>query len=154
VDGYDYNAAEVMTLFLARHYPERTDHESGILRDYLSAHVTEYDRVSFSVRVGEGQTADPNAPAGVQRSIRFSSRKRIDFLGWAGNQPTIGELKERVTPAVLGQLRTYRQLFLEEQPDALEPRLIAIGRYSDSDTLRVLAAEGITVYLYDAPAGE
>ncbi len=148
MEGYDYDAGAVLEAFLARHFPERTDRESGILRDYLSQHVTEYDRVSFSVRVGQGWTPDPAALAGVQRSVTWSTRKRIDFLGWSGNQPTIGELKERVSPAVLGQLRTYRQLLLEELPDVPEPRLIAIGRYSDPDTLRVLTGEGITVYLY------
>lgn len=150
--GYDFTSADLTTLLLRRFYPERTDRESTIIRDWLLAHGPEYDRLSFSVRVGEGQTPNPDDLPGVQRSVAFSSRKRIDVLAWQGDQPTIVEVKERVNPAVLGQLLTYRQLFLEDNPDAAEPILVAIGRYSDPDTLRSLQAQGITVYLYEPPA--
>lgn len=151
MEGYDYAAGDVLTQFLQRHFPERTDRESGIIRDWLSAHVGDYDKFSFSVRIGEGQTPNPNDLPGVQRSVAFSSKKRIDVLAWKGITPTIVEVKERVTPAVLGQLLTYRRLFLEENADAEDPALVAIGRYSDPDTIRALNAEGVTVYLY-APA--
>lgn len=149
MEGYDYDAREVLTQFLLRHFPERTDRESGIIRDWLTAHVTDYDRFSFSVRVGEGQPPNPDDLPGVQRSVAFSTKKRIDVLAWQGAQPTIVEVKERVTPAVLGQLLTYRQLFLEENPDALEPVLVAIGRTSDPDTIRALNAQGVSIFLYE-----
>jgi hypothetical protein len=154
MQGYDFPGADLATLILRRFYPERTDRESTIIRDWLLAHGAEYDRFSFSVRVGEGQTPNPDDLPGVQRSVAFSSRKRIDVLAWRGAQPTIVEVKERVTPQVLGQLVAYRDLFLEEKPDAEEPILVAIGRYSDPDTLRVLTANGITVYLYEPAAGD
>lgn len=151
MEGYDYKASDLAELILRRFYPERTQRESGVIRDWLLLHGAEYDRLSFSVRVGEGQTPAPDLPAGVARSVVFSSKKRIDVLAWQGNTPTIVEVKERITPAVLGQLLTYRQLLLEEQPDVDEPRLVAIGRYSDPDTLRTLSAQGVDVFTY-APA--
>jgi hypothetical protein len=79
----------------------------------------------------------------------FSSRKRIDCLFWQGDEPTIIEVKERVSLAVLGQLRGYAHLLQEDRPGIPEPKLLAIGRYSDDDTLRVLTAGGIDVLLYD-----
>ena len=148
IAGYDFARDDLATLLLRRFYPERTDRESTIIRDFLLAHGTEFDRFSFSVRVGEGQTPDPTHLEVVQRNAIFSSRKPNDVLAWTGSQPVIIEIKERVTPAVLGQLRTYRQLWWEEHPDAVEPRLVAVGRYSDDDTLRTLAADGVDVYLY------
>lgn len=154
MDGYDFSGADLATLILRRFYPERTDRESTIIRDWLLAHGADYDRFSFSVRVGEGQTPNPDDLPGVQRSVAFSSRKRIDVLAWRGAQPTIVEVKERVTPGVLGQLVAYRDLFLEEKPDAEDPILVAIGRYSDPDTIRVLNANGITVFLYEPAAGD
>jgi hypothetical protein len=50
---------------------------------------------------------------------------------------------------VLGQLTTYRHLLLEDRPGIPDPWLMSIGRYSDDDTLRVLAANGVEVILYD-----
>ena len=148
IEGYDFGHDDLTVLLLRRFYPERTDRESTIIRDWLLAHGADYDRFSFSVRVGEGQTPAPDLEAGVVRSVVFSSRKRIDILAWQGNTPTIVEVKERVTPAALGQLLTYRHLLLEELPDAPDPRLVIIGRYSDPDTLRSLSAHGVDVYLY------
>lgn len=149
-DGYDFTKDDLATLLLRRFYPERTDRESTVIRDWLLEHGAEYDRFSFSVRVGEGQTPDASHLPGVQRATVFSSRKRIDVLAWQGNSPTIIEVKERVTPAAIGQIQTYRLLLMEEFPGIPEPRLVIAGRYSDPDTLRSCAAHGIDVYLYDA----
>ena len=147
--GYDFTRDDLASLLLAKFFPERPNGETAIIRDFLSAHGAEYDRLSFSVRVGVGLTPDPSHLPGIQKNTVDSSRKRIDILLWQGDQPTIAEVKQRVNPAALGQLQTYRHLWLEENPDAREPRLIAIGRTSDGDTLRVLTAAGVTVYLYE-----
>lgn len=150
MDGYSIEHDDLALLLIRRSYPERTDRESSIIRAWLAAHGREYGHFLFSVRIGEGQTPNADDLPGVQRSQTFSTKKRIDVLAWVGNQYTIVEAKERVTPAVLGQLLTYRQLFLEENVNADEPILVAIGRTSDPDTLRSLAANGITVYLYES----
>jgi hypothetical protein len=148
MEGYDFSGADLTTLLLRRFYPERTDRESTIIRDWLLEHGADYDRFSFSVRIGEGQAPAPDLQAGVARSVVFSSRKRIDVLAWQGNGPTIVEVKERAVPAALGQILTYRQLFLEENPDAPEPRLLVIARYGDAETIRILNDHGVDVLLY------
>src|SRR5262245_8151124 len=104
-------------------YPERTDGESAVIRDFLLEHLEEFDSVDFSVRIGEGITPDPSHLPGVQRQTAFNSKKRIDVLAWRGPQPVIVEVKQRVTPASLGQILTYRNLWLEEHPDGLVPEL-------------------------------
>jgi hypothetical protein len=150
VDGYarPYTVDDLNALLIRKWFPERTPRESTIIRDFLVAHGHEFDKFYFSVRVGQGLSPDPAHEPGVQWNTTYSTRKRVDLLLFQGTRATIGEVKERISPAVLGQLRTYRQLYLEDHPGAEEPRLIAVGRVSDDDTLRVLAAEGIDVYLY------
>jgi|SRR5216684_3049932 len=148
IPGYDFARADFAELLLRSFYPEKTNRESGVIRDYLQQHLAEFDRVSFSVRVGEGLPPDPSHLVQIQNNTTRFTKKRIDVLGWNGTQPTIVEAKERLTGAALGQLLQYRHLFLEENPSAHEPRLVAIGRYSDEDTLRVFAANGVDVYLY------
>src|SRR5205085_7065166 len=123
-----------------------------VIRAFLLNHGQEYDRYGFSIRIGAGITPDPAHLPAVQQNAVFSSMKRIDALFWSGPQPTIVEVKYRITPASLGQILTYRQLFLEAAPDAPDPRLIVIGRYSDDDTTRVLQDHGVTVYLYEPSA--
>src|SRR2546425_13376474 len=150
--GYDFSKDDLATLLLRRFYPERTDRESTVIRDFLFAHGAEFDRFSFSVRVGLGVTPDPALLPAVSRNFRDSTRKRIDILAWRGTQPVIVEVKDSITPASLGQILTYRHLWLEENPDAAEPALVVIGRHADADTLRALNAAGVTVYLYQAAA--
>lgn len=154
LQGYDYASSDFATLLIARWFPEKTDQETALLKDYLLAHLPEFDKLSFSVRIGAGLTPDPSHLPGVQANTERSSRRRIDMVGWFGNQATIVEAKKAVGHAVLGQLLSDRILWLEEFPDAPEPRLVAIGRTSDEDSLRILGSHGIDVYLYETPTAE
>jgi hypothetical protein len=146
--GYDFGRNDLALLLIRRFYPERTDRESKIIHAWLEARGKDFDAWSFSVRVGQGVAPDPSHLPGVQANTVFSSKKRIDILCWQGQQPYIGEVKLRVNPQALGQLQTYRHLWLEENPDARDPRLFAIGAFSDDDTIRVLNANGVDVFLY------
>lgn len=150
MEGYDFHRDTFPELLLRRFYPEKTDRESGVLRDFLVRHLHDYDRVSFSVRIGEGIAPDPTHLPGVQRSTAFSSRRRIDMVLWQAQRVTLCEAKDRLRHDVLGQLLSDRQLWLEERPDDFEPTLIAIGRSSDPETERILSAHGIEIYIYDA----
>ena len=149
-NGYTFTKNDLATLILMRFYPERTTNESAVIRDFLLAHGAEFDRFDFSVRVGQGATPDPTLTQKQQNAIIRSSRKRIDILAWRGQQPVIVEVKVDITPASLGQIQTYRHLWLEENPNELDPELIVVGRTSDADTVRALQANGITVYTYTA----
>jgi hypothetical protein len=148
IDGYDYGRDDFARLLIAKHYPERTDGESWVIRAFLEHHLSEYDRIVFSKRVGRGVLPDPEHLPAVQRNTAFSSKLRIDILAWRGNQPVIVEVKQHVTPASLGQILTYRHHFAAEFPDAPEPELVVVGRTANEDAVDVLQSHGITVYLY------
>lgn len=150
-NGYWFTAADLPRLVVAAYYPERTDQESSVIRDYLNAHGTEFDTLGFSIRVGQALQPDPSHLIGVQRSTIYSTRKRIDFVGIKGDLTTLVEAKQRVQPSALGQILTYRKLYLEEHPDVHNVRLIVIGRYSDDDTVNSLIAHGVDVFIYTPP---
>lgn len=151
---YAFGPDDFATLLIRSWYPERTDGESLVIRAFLLAHLREFDRLIFGKRVGHGEPPDPTHLPAIQQQTVLNTQKRIDILAWRGTQPVIIEVKQRVTPAALGQILTYRHHFLEESPDAPEPELVVVGRESDADTLAALAAHGITVYLYpDAVVG-
>lgn len=145
---YTFESQDFALLLLRRYFPERTDGESAVIKAYLLEHAKEFDRITFSKRVGQGAVIDPTTTPAVQRATSYSTRKRIDILAWRATQPVIIEVKQSVTPAALGQILTYKHHFLEENPDAAEPELVVVGRQSDRDTIAALNAQGITVYLY------
>lgn len=151
-NGYWFTAADLPTLQVARFYPERTVKESGVIRDYLENHGREFDQIGFSVRVGQALRPDPTHLVGVQKSTIYSSRKRIDVVGVGGAGITLVEAKARIEPSALGQILTYRNLWLEEYPTNTNPNLVVIGRYTDQDTIKSLNAHGVTVYVYPEAA--
>lgn len=150
-NGYWFTDSDLPNLVIANYYPERTDQESGVIRDYLHAHGTEFDVFGFSVRVGQALAPDPTHLIGVQRSTIYSTRKRIDFVGIKGELHTLVEAKQRVQPSAIGQILTYRKLYLEEHPEVHDVRMIIIGRYSDADTVNSATAHGIDVLIYTPP---
>jgi hypothetical protein len=145
---YTFESADFATLLLRRFFPERTDGESAVIRAYLLDHYKEFDRITFSKRIGQGADIDPTTIPAVQRATAFSTKKRIDILAWRATQPVIIEVKQSVTPSALGQILTYLHHFGEEFPDAPIPELVVVGRESDRDTIAALNANGVTVYLY------
>lgn len=150
--GYTFNSDEFAQLLIAKSYPEKTDQESALLRDYLREHLHDFDRVEFSVRIGAAVTPDPSHLDGVQRQAILNSMKRIDMVGYFGQSATLVEAKTVLSHQVLGQLLSDRLLWIAEHPDADEPALIAIGRRSTPQDLAILQSHGITAILYDAPA--
>lgn len=150
IDGYHFGRDAFALLLLRKFYPERTDSESAIIRDFLQQHIEEFDAIDFSVRVGQGLTPDSSLLPQVAANAVRSSKKRIDMVAWQGNVAVLIEAKTRVSHEVLGQLLTDKHLWIEENPDGPEPRLVAIGRRSDDDSLRAIAAHGIDVYIYEA----
>src|SRR5688572_6710639 len=114
VNGYDFGDERFEELLLRRFYPEKTDHESRLLLEYLAEHLRDFDRVSFSVRIGQGVTPDPSLLPGVQRQAERNSKRRIDFVGWNGPRATLVETKTRLGHEVLGQLVTDRMLWINE----------------------------------------
>lgn len=152
--NYVFDRNDFGLLLIRKAYPERTDGESAVIRAFLLQHLNEFDSIAFGKRVGQGEPPDPSHLPAIQLQTKLNTQKRIDLLAYRGRQPIIIEAKQRVTPATLGQILTYRHHFLEESPDAPEPELVVVGRESDADTLAALGAHNITVYLYaDAVAG-
>ena len=148
LDGQIYDRNDFGQLLIRRSYNERNEGESFVIRAYLMGHIREYDRLVFGKRVGTGVEPDPTHLARVQANTVFSTKLRIDILGWRGNQPVIIEVKQRITPACLGQILTYKHHFVEENPDVPEPELIVVGREAVDDAVVALQANSVTVYVY------
>lgn len=146
--NYVYDSKDFALLLIAKSYPERTDREALVIRAFLQEYITHFDRLEFGKRVGAGEPPDPTAPPNIQRQTLLNTQKRIDILAWKGRNPTIVEIKYRITPAALGQILTYRHHLLQDVPNAPEPEMVVVGQSSDADTTAALNAHGVTVILY------
>jgi hypothetical protein len=137
---YAFDRNDFALLLIRKAYPERTDGESAVIRAFLHRAPERVRSIVFGKRVGQGEPPDPTHLPAIQRQTTLNTQKRIDILAFRGAQPIIIEVKQRVTPAALGQILTYRHHFVEENPDAPEPDLWIVGRESDADTLAAISA--------------
>jgi|GEM_PF-3101849 len=153
LDGYTFLRDDFSLLLIRKHFPERTDGESLVIRAYLLEHLGEFDSIVFSKRIGRGVPPNPDHLPAVQANTVFSSMLRVDILAYRGAKPVLIEVKQFVDPKALGQILTYRHEFLAAFPDAPEPELVVVGRTASENAVPALTAHGVTVYLYpDATA--
>lgn len=128
-------------------YPHLLPAEAVIWARFLLLHGQEWDRYDYDQRVGRGRPVDPRVPPEVQADWIWLTKKRIDVVGWKGEQPTIFEVNPRGSRSVLGALEEYRDLWVEDPERRGMPDLIAVISRIDPDLQRVMEARGIKVFV-------
>lgn len=119
--------------------------ESYIMRDWLKLHGAEISKIEFYARLGEGSDPLPEWSDDDKANHKYQTAKRADAIVWFDQQPVILELKQRLVAAAVGQILSYRHFFMEMYPDALEPKMRAVCRWTDQDVMRVMSSYGIDV---------
>ena len=132
--------------------PALTPIESAISKAWLDQHWREYDTVNFNVRLGQGVILPAGSPDYLKKFVRASHAKRADMILTQGVESTIVECKVRIGASALGQLLTYRQLYLTENPDLAVVHLLAIGQTIEPDVQAILASHDIAVEVFPAVA--
>jgi hypothetical protein len=122
--------------------------ESAVAKAYLTKHVDDFDRVDINVGLGPGVTLPYGTPDYVQKCASASSRLRADMVLYRGSTATIVEVKDRIYPAVLGQLISYWHLLTEENPQLIQVYKVAAGQTIQPGLIPILDTYGITVELF------
>jgi hypothetical protein len=127
-----------------RLYPHLMPLEIPIWEGFLSLHSSEYDRFEYDVRVGESITPPPDVDANIADMAVSLAKKRIDAVGWQGDNPTIIEIKSYAGLTAIGQLMTYPLLYTKEFPDHKPPGVLLV-------TMRLLPDIEFTLNTYSIP---
>ena len=131
-------------------YPGMAPREVIIFRAWLAANQSQYDRFEYNVRVGNGVDPGPTYPAVYRQQYIENTQKRIDAIGWQGNQPTIIEVKDRATASCMSQILTYKTLWPITFPNTPAPKLLLVTNRVAADMPMVLDASGITLAIVPA----
>lgn len=126
--------------------------ETAVAKAYLAKHVDDFDRVEFNVGLGPGITLPVGTPPYVQKCATASSRLRADMILYTGDTATIVEVKDRIYPAVMGQLLAYWHLLKDDNPQLLQVYKVAAGQSVQPGLSPVLQTYGISVELYPGAA--
>ena len=79
----------------------------------------------FDTHLGQGMPLDPSWPAWLQAMATRLTQKRVDVVATTPTATWLLEMKPRAGPSAVGQLLTYRSIFLREFPQ-LAPFLIGV----------------------------
>ena len=130
-------------------YPGDTPPESNLLRAYLAPRLTMFDRIEFDVRLGEGATPPPGWEQKHQDQFRRGTMLRADCICYEGENAVIVEVKKRGTAGAMGQLLSYRSLYMAAHPQRPEPTMVLVCESVTDELVDVMNAHWISVYVLE-----
>lgn len=101
----------------------------------------------FDVHLGRGLPIDPTWPAWLISMATTLTQKRVDLVAHTNAATWILEIKPRAGPGAVGQLLTYRQLYLEQLKPTHPLHLGIIADRNSYDMLPVYDAHAIRLFL-------
>jgi hypothetical protein len=111
----------------------------------LSDEANMWQRWDFDVSVGPGIDPGPGFDPEIRSNAIYLTQAKIDVVGWAGNIPTIFEVKPQLSIQGFGQLIAYRWYF--QQHTGIYAHLAGITDYMN-DMYRILYdAFDIDIYI-------
>ena len=120
---------------LRSRYPHMLPEDVVVWREYLGGDQVDFNCVWYDVHVGHAMSVPLGSPAYMHRVVAGISRKRIDVVGLVGDELRIIELKGHAGMESIGQVVTYRQLFLAEFKTRLPVTCWIICGTADRDIL-------------------
>jgi len=114
-----------------------------LARAWLTKHRGDYSSALVNVLVGVGFDPGPLYSDSVRAMSLRVTKRRIDIVALSGLQPTLVELKDRIGLSAIGQLLTYKTLYLAANPLSPVPRLLAVGHDLGPDVKTGLLEYGI-----------
>ena len=118
-------------------------HERAIWHTFLAQHPWPLTNVRYNCYLGKGHgPRDGTQPRWRKVAVRLS-RKRADVIANLGDTTIIFEIKHWGDATALGQLLTYRQLYLEEYEPVKPLRLVVVCKYVEPELKAVYAAYDI-----------
>jgi len=128
-------------------YPHMLPIEVEIWDRFAREHAEEWDRFDYDVHVGSIPELPADTPEHTLRLAEAVMRKRIDAVGWRGNQPYLFEVKPRAGMSALGQLLTYRTLFRRDVQRDPEPFLRVVTDSLAPDMKEIFNENDVAVYV-------
>jgi hypothetical protein len=130
-------------------FPAMQVDEILVWRAWLALHQSEYDRFDYNTRLGTDVDPGPDFPDNIRKSAIALNSLRVDAVGWRGQAATIFEVKRRAGPQNIGQLLTYKHMWMAAQLSPVAPALMLVFNTLSQHILGVAAASAIELSQVD-----
>jgi len=101
------------------------------------------DKFDYNVRIGTGKDPGASFRANIRQMAIAVTQQRLDAVGFQGDQPTIFEVKRRVTAAQIGQVLAYLATWTTTKLTATPPVGRLVGADFDENALHLLQQTGL-----------
>lgn len=96
-------------------YPHMKPEDIAVWERFLIAKPDFFERVDYDYKVGEGAPQAPTLPENIARDGKILTQKKVDVVGYKGDDTTIVELKPIADMRALGQILSYFQLYISTE---------------------------------------
>ena len=95
-------------------YPHLMPNDVSIWNRFIEKNPRYFSKVEYDVKVGKGgdYSAYPKSP--IRDDLEYLSKKRIDVVGYSGNEVYVIEIKPKAGLAALGQAEGLSDLMQDE----------------------------------------
>lgn len=76
-----------------------------------------FETVDYDVAVGQGAPQNPDLPPEIQADGKILTQKKVDAVGYLGQNVYVVEVKPIADMRALGQILTYTALFTADHPE-------------------------------------
>ena len=128
-------------------FPRMSSEDTQIWKRFLSQYGEDYTSFDYDFKVGDGVLPDLPIPEQFIKDFQELTRKRIDALGYDPSGVTIFEVKPRAGTAALGQLLTYKSLFLKSYPAVNVNALKLVCEIATDEEIALYQQYGIEIII-------
>lgn len=128
-------------------YPHMLPADVELWDRFLNEYGREFVGFRYDVHVGGAIEQASRWTGKVREMASWLASKRIDAVGYGPGVTVIFEVKPEAGVTAVGQLITYRMLFMEKYPVAGVVKCALVCSNVLPDERRVLVAQGFMVYV-------
>lgn len=128
-------------------YPRMSSEDTEIWKRFLLAYAKQYQSFDYDLKVGDGVLPDLPLEPIYLKDFQELTKKRIDAVGYSPDGVTIFEVKPRAGTSALGQLLTYKQLFVKTYPGVQIKDLCLVCALATDEEIQLYKQYGISVVI-------
>lgn len=128
-------------------FPRMSSEDTEIWKRFLAQYGENFSSFDYDFKVGDGVLPDLPIPEKFLKDFQELTKKRIDAIGYNPSGVTIIEVKPRAGTSGLGQLLTYKNLFVKSYPSTNVVALLLVCEIATDEEIKLYQQYGITIII-------
>lgn len=126
-------------------YPHMKPEDIAVWERFIDANPAQFERCDYDVLCGTGAPTNPDHPPEMQRDHTILTQKKIDVVAYAGDSTYVIEVGPVADARKLGQILTYKSLYMLDHPEARDVFAMVICREVEREMQQMFDQQGIIV---------